>query len=129
MPRLAGRLDRDLQITAINVHPWPESNGTPAVASDEGSSPHRTATAQSRLSLPHNIEFDLAYRLSAACRPQKGHSCQTIDLHTSWSPIKSVLLTVATSSFLQPRHHEFAGDIGVSVGMRRNLDAGVTWTR
>ena len=113
----------------INVRPKPGFSDTATVASDEGSSPHRTATLQSLLNLPHNVEFDLAYRFVSRLPAQKVESYQTMDLHTSWSPIKSVRLTIAGRNLLQPHHHEFTGDNGLPVGIRRNLEAGITWTR
>ena len=82
-----------------------------------------------RIFVLHGFEFDLAYRFVSRLPAQRVESYQTMDLHTSWSPIKSVRLTIAGRNLLQPHHHEFAGDNGLAVGIRRNLDAGITWTR
>jgi iron complex outermembrane receptor protein len=113
----------------INVRSKPGLPDPTTVASDEGSSPHRTATLQSLLNLPHTTEFDLTYRFVSALPAQKVQSYQTMDVHASWSPIKSVRISVAGHNLLQPHHHEFEGDNGYPVGIRRSVDAGITWTR
>jgi hypothetical protein len=75
------------------------------------------------------VESDLAYRFVSPLPAQKVQSYQTMDLHTDWPPIKSVRLNIAGRNVLQSHHHQFAGDNGLPVGIRRNLDAGFIWTR
>jgi iron complex outermembrane recepter protein len=113
----------------IDVRPKPGFNDIATVAGDKGSSPHRTATLQSLLDLPHGVEFDFDYRFVSRLPAQNVHSYQTVDMHTSWAPNKSLRLTVAGRNLLQPHHHEFAGDNGNPVGIQRSLYAGITWTR
>ena len=100
---------------------------TPGV--DTGSSPHRTATLQSLFDLPHATEFDFDYRFVSRLPAQKVLAYQTMDLHASWMPVKSLRFTVAARNLLQPHHHEFAGDNDNPVGIRRTVSAGITWTR
>jgi iron complex outermembrane receptor protein len=113
----------------INVRPKPGFSDTTTVAADEGSSPHRTSTLQSLLNLPHHTEFDFDYRFVSRLPAQAVKSYQTMDIHASWSPIKSLRATLSGRNLLQPHHNEFAGDNGYAVGIRRNLDASITWTR
>jgi iron complex outermembrane receptor protein len=96
--------------------------------SDDGSSPHRTATLQSLFDLPHATEFDFDYRFVSRLPAQNVHAYQTMDLHASWLPAKSLRITVAARNLLQPHHHEFEGDNALPVGIRRTVSAGITWT-
>jgi len=113
----------------INVRPKPGFNDTGTVASDEGSSPHRTATLQSQFNLPHSVEFDFDYRFVSRLPAENVQSYQTIDTHIGWVVNKSVRLTVSGRNLLQPHHHEFYGDNDNPVGIRRAVYAGITWTR
>jgi iron complex outermembrane receptor protein len=113
----------------INVRPKPGFNDTGTVATDEGSSPHRTATLQSLFNLPHSAELDVDYRFVSRLPAQQVKSYQTADIHASWKPTKSIRITVAGRNLLQPHHHEFAGDNDLPVGIRRSVYGGITWTR
>jgi iron complex outermembrane recepter protein len=112
----------------IGVRPMPGYNDTATVASDEGSSPHRTATLQSLLNLPHGGEFDFDYRFVSRLPTEKIPSYQTMDSHVSWLFGKSVRLTVAGRNLLQPHHQEFVGDANLPTGIRRSVYGGITWT-
>jgi iron complex outermembrane recepter protein len=113
----------------IAVRDKPGFTDTTTPATDEGSSPHRTATLQSFFDLPHRTEFDFDYRFISRLPAQNVRSYQTMDLHASWKPSESLRLTVAARNLLQPHHHEFAGDNDYPVGIRRTVSAGLTWTR
>ncbi len=67
----------------IGVRPMPGYNDTNTVAGYQGSSPHRTATLQSLLNLPHGGEFDFDYRFVSRLPAQKVASYQTMDSHAS----------------------------------------------
>jgi iron complex outermembrane receptor protein len=113
----------------VAVRDKPGFTDTSTPASDMGSSPHRTATLQSLFNLPHQTEFDFDYRFVSRLPAQNVLAYQTMDLHASWLPIKSLRLTVAARNLLQPHHNEFAGDNDNPVGIRRTVSAGITWTR
>jgi len=113
----------------IAVRDKPGFTDTSTVASDEGSSPHRTATLQSLFNLPHQTEFDFDYRFVSRLPAQNVKSYQAMDLHASWMPVKALRLTVAGRNLLQPHHHEFEGDNALPVGIRRTVSAAITWTR
>jgi len=105
------------------------------LSSYTGSSPHRMATLQSLFTVPHGINLDLTYRFVSRLPSPNGttaaavESYQTMDVHTSWEITRTLRLTVAGNSLLQPHHHEFAGDNNNPVGIRRSLYAGLTWTQ
>ena len=113
----------------INVRPKPGFSDNTTVASDEGSSPHRTATLQSQFNLPHSLELDLDDRFVSRLPAQRVQSYQTADAHASWMATKSIRFDVTGRNLLQPHHHEFAGDNDNPVGIRRSAYASITWTR
>jgi len=113
----------------IGVRPMPGFNDTNTVASDEGSTPHRTATLQSLLNLPHGGEFDFDYRFVSRLPAENIRSYQTMDSHASWLLGKSLRLSVSGRNLLQPHHQEFIGDADVPTGIRRSVYGGVTWTK
>jgi iron complex outermembrane receptor protein len=112
----------------IDVRPKPGFTDTTTVSSYEGSSPHRTATLQSLLNLPHRGEFDFDYRFVSRLPAQNVKSYQTMDAHCGWPIAKSFRLDVAGRNILQPHHHEFAGDNDNPVGIRRSVYGSITWT-
>jgi hypothetical protein len=69
-------------------------------------------------------DLETAHPVISRLPRQETESHQTMDLHSSWPPVKSVRLTIAGHNLLQPPHHEFAGDNGLAVGICRTLDAG-----
>jgi iron complex outermembrane receptor protein len=112
----------------IAAQPRPGFNDTSTAASYEGSSPHRMATFQSLLNLPHGVEFDFDYRFVSRLPAQKAQSYQTMDAHASWKLCKSFRLNFAGRNLLQPEHEEFLGDNDNPVGIRRTVYGGLTWT-
>jgi len=113
----------------IGVRPMPGYNDTTTVASYQGSSPHRTATLQSLLNLPHGGEFDFDYRFVSRLPAQNVERYQTMDSHASWLLGKSLRLSVSGRNLLEPHHHEFAGDNNLPTGIRRSVYGGITLTR
>jgi iron complex outermembrane receptor protein len=113
----------------VNVRDKPGFTDASTPGVYEGSSPHRTAALQSLLTLPHGIEFDTDYRFVSRLPAQAVKSYQTMDVHGSGSPVKSLRIEVAGHNLLQPHHHEFAGDNDLPTGIRRSFTAGLTWSR
>ncbi len=113
----------------INAAPRPGFNDTTTAASYEGSTPHRIATLQSLLDLPHGVDVDLDYRFVSRLPAQRVQSYQTMDAHASWRLGKSLQFSLDGRNLLQPHHHEFQGDNDLPVGIRRSVYAGITWTR
>jgi iron complex outermembrane receptor protein len=113
----------------LDAHPRPGFDDTATAASYEGSSPHRMATLQSQVNLPHRAEFDFDYRFVSRLPAQLVESYQTMDAHTSWLLNKSLRFTVSGRNLLQPHHHEFAGDNDLPVGIRRSVYGGIAWIR
>jgi iron complex outermembrane receptor protein len=113
----------------LDAHPRPGFDDTGTATSYEGSSPHRMATLQSQLNLPHSAEFDFDYRFVSRLPAQMAERYQTMDAQASWLLDKSLRFTVSGRNMLQPHHHEFAGDNDLPVGIRRSVYGGITWTR
>jgi iron complex outermembrane receptor protein len=111
----------------LDLRPKKGFSDTGTVASDEGSSPHRMASLQSMLTLPHGIEFDQDYRFVSWLPAQNVPSYQTMDAHLGWTIGKHFTMAVNGRNLLQPRHREFTGDNGNAVGIRRNLYASLAW--
>jgi iron complex outermembrane recepter protein len=112
----------------IMTQPRPGYGDTGTAASYNGTSPHREATAQSYLDLPHGIDFDLDYRFVSALPLQSVKSYQTGDARIGWKIGRQLEISVAGRNLLQPAHGEFTGDNGNAVGIRRSVYAGLTWT-
>lgn len=111
----------------LDLRPKTGFSDTGTVASDEGSSPHRMASVQSMLTWPHGIEFDQDYRFVSRLPAQHVRSYQTMDAHLGWTVRNHVTLAVNGRDLLQPSHHEFTGDNGNAVGIRRRLYASLAW--
>lgn len=111
----------------LDLRPKAGFSDTGTVASYEGSSPHRMASLQSMFTLPHGIEFDQDFRFVSRLPAQHVPSYQTMDAHLAWTLRKHLTIAANGRSLLQPHHHEFTGDNGNSVGIRRRLYASLTW--
>jgi iron complex outermembrane receptor protein len=111
----------------LDLRPKTGFSDTGTVASYEGSSPHRMASLQSMFTLPHGIEFDQDYRFVSRLPAQNVRSYQTMDAHLAWTFKKHYTLAGNGRSLLQPHHHEFTGDNGNAVGIRRRLYVSLTW--
>lgn len=118
----------------LHIHTQPRPGFTnllnaTVATNNNGSSPHREATAQSYLDLPHGFDFNLDYRFVSRLPAQSVKSYQTADAHLGWRVTRNWRLSVTGRNLLQPSHHEFAGDDGNAVRIRRAVYAGLTWTR
>lgn len=111
----------------LDLRPKAGFSDTGSVASYEGSSPHRTASLQSMLTLPHGVELDEDYRFMSRLPAQNVPSYQTMDAHLAWALNKHWTVAANGRSLLQPHHREFTGDNENAVGIRRRLYASLTW--
>ena len=127
-PRSWWELNGNFSHLHLDARPRPGYTDTATAASYAGSSPHRTATIQSLLNLPGDVEADFDYRYFSRLPAQNVRSYQTMDAHVSWLLKNSFRLTIAGQNLLQPQHNEFAGDNGNRVGIRRTAYAALTWT-
>jgi iron complex outermembrane receptor protein len=111
----------------LDLHPKAGFSDTATVASDDGSSPHREASAQSMFTLPHGFEFDQDYRFVSRLPAQNVRSYQTADAHLGWTFAKHFEIAGNGQNLLQPTHYEFSGDNGNAVGIRRSVYGSLTW--
>ena len=86
-----------------------------------GSSPRHVANFQSRFDLPKRSELDLDYRYVSALPAQAVSGYQTGDVRLGWHPGEHIEFSVVGENLLQPFHHEFGGDPGPLVGIRRSV--------
>lgn len=112
----------------LRAQPRPGYSDTATAASYQGSSPHRESSLQSSFDLPHALEFVLDYRYVSRLPAQSVTGYQTADARLGWK-MGQFQLFAAGRNLLQPHHQEFTGDNGNTVGIRRALYAGLTWSR
>ena len=105
------------------------STDTGTVRSLQGSSPSHEGMVQSYLDLPHNLEFSQIYRYVSSLPAQLVGAYQTVDARVAWHFNRHLEFAVTGQNLLQPHHHEFGGDPGLPVGIRRTVFATVTWRR
>lgn len=116
----------------IKTQPRPAYAGGIAqlnASSYNGTSPHREATLQSYLDLPHGFDLNVDYRFVSRLPAQSVKSYQTGDASVDWKMNRNWAFSVTGRNLLQPQHQEFDGDNGNVVGIRRAVYAGLTWTR
>ncbi len=98
-------------------------------AGDEGAMPHREASVQSVIVLPHGWEIVADYRFVAALAAERVKAYQTTDGRVEWSFSKHFAVAGNGRNLLQPSHAEFGGDNSNRVGIRRSLYAELEWSK
>jgi iron complex outermembrane receptor protein len=99
------------------------------LSSYTGSSPSSLVGFQSLVNLPKHFELDATYRYSSALPAQAVGSYSTVDLRLGWHFGESLDFSILGQNLLQPSHHEFAGDPGPLVGIKRSIYGKITWRR
>ncbi|HWO39401.1 MAG TPA: TonB-dependent receptor, partial [Candidatus Acidoferrum sp.] len=97
------------------------------LASYEGSSPRHVLGFQSLINLPKHFEFDQTLRYSSGLPAQGVKGYSTADVRLGWRAGEGLDFSVVGQNLLQPYHHEFGGDPGPLVGIKRAVYAKITW--
>jgi iron complex outermembrane receptor protein len=97
------------------------------LASYEGSSPRHVVGFQSLINLPKHFEFDQTFRYSSGLSAQGVKGYSTADVRLGWRAGEGLDFSVVGQNLLQPYHHEFGGDPGPLVGIKRAVYAKITW--
>lgn len=97
-------------------------------ANDMGFVPHRMASVQALLALPHGVEIVPDYRFVSRLPVSHAPAYQTADAHIAWKVTRHWTVSVNGRNLLQPHHLEGIGDDGNRVGIRRSVYAGLLWT-
>jgi iron complex outermembrane recepter protein len=95
----------------------------------EGSSPHREASVQSIVTLPHGLEIVPDYRFVSALPADNVRSYQTADARIAYHLQRHLDLSITGRNLLQAQHQETEGDNSNSVGIKREVFGGITWSR
>lgn len=98
-------------------------------AGDEGAMPHREASVQPLVVLPHGWEIVADYRFVSALPAERVKADQTADGRVEWSFSKHFAVAGNGRNLLQPSHAEFGGDNSNRVGIRRSLYAELEWSK
>jgi iron complex outermembrane recepter protein len=111
----------------------------PANAFAERSSPRQQFMIRSSLDLPHNVEFDLAFRYvesletrdfdSATPRTRHVPSYPSLDARIAWHPCRNLEIAIVGQNLLQNEHREFNPTTirGPSAEVERSVYGKVTW--
>jgi iron complex outermembrane receptor protein len=97
------------------------------LGSYEGSSPRHVVGFQSLFNLPKHFELDETYRYWSALPAQLVKAYSTADVRLGWHVGEGLVFSVVGQNLLEPYHHEFGGDPGPLVGIKRAVYAKITW--
>jgi iron complex outermembrane receptor protein len=92
-----------------------------------GSSPRHVVSFQSLFNLPKRFELDTTYRYTSGLRQYSVGAYSTADLRLGWHRGEGLDFSVIGQNLLQPFHHEFGGNPGPLVGIKRSVYGKITW--
>ena len=95
--------------TFLHMKLKPKSGSMDTIASGaEGDDPKHQFYLRSLLDLPHDVEFDAAFRFVSKLETLNVDEYFELDLRLGWSPIEDVQLEVVGQNLLEGSHQEFA---------------------
>jgi iron complex outermembrane receptor protein len=113
----------------LYVHDKPGFTDTSNTVSDNGSSPHHQAVAQTLFNIYGGFEVGLTYRYVSSLPAQKVAAYSTGDARLAWHTLNGWTMSVVGQNLFQPHHAEFGSDVDTIVGIKRDVYAEFTWTR
>jgi iron complex outermembrane recepter protein len=112
----------------LDLENKPGSTDTGTVQKDQGSSPRHEFVLWPQFNLPKGLEFDPTYRYVSALPALLVRGYSTMDVDFGCRFAGQVELSVVGENLFQPKHAEFGGDPGGSIGIRRSVYAKIIWT-
>jgi iron complex outermembrane receptor protein len=109
----------------VNLHSRP--GYAQSSASLDQASPHRTASAQAVLTLPHGWELVPDYRSVSRLPAENVAAYQTADLRIAYRVKQHLEASATGRNLLQPHHQEFLGNDNNAVGIKREVYGGLEW--
>jgi iron complex outermembrane recepter protein len=86
------------------------TNATFVFENSEGNDPEFQWNIRSRITLPHDLEFDTALYFVDALENINVDSYTRLDLRLGWKPSKSCEISISGLNLLEPEHDEFGAE-------------------
>ncbi len=98
-----------------------------SVAGIAGDAPKHSFQIRSQVSLPHRMDWDVAFYCVGALPDQGVPRYGRVDTRLGWRAGESVELSVVGQNLLTPRHAEFGDDAPLHTLAQRNVFGKITW--
>jgi iron complex outermembrane receptor protein len=112
----------------VALHSKPGFSQASYATGIEGSSPHREASVQGIFTVAHGLEIVPDYRFVSALPADNVPSYQTADARIAYHIEQHLELAANGRNLLQAQHLEIQGDNSNSVGIKREVFGGLTWS-
>jgi iron complex outermembrane receptor protein len=122
------RLRSSYSYVFLNAFRDAGSNDASTVRQLEGDTPRHKVIVQDAISLPKDLQLNLAFRYVSAIPDQAVRAYSTMDARIGRSIGNHFNIELVGRNLLQPFHAEYGGNPGGLVFIRRSGYVALTWT-